>query len=157
MSKEISRIKTELDGGRSVLVTTTGVSMEPLLHDKHKKNATQVLIVPNPSGDYKVGDMPLVLMEDGKYILHRIVKIRNEQGDITYVTRGDNCITTEAVKPEQVLGRVSEIYYKKRVLKTTDTRYRVYAKMWSIVYPARMLYKKSRNFCGKCKRFLLAK
>ncbi len=140
-----------------MLVTTSGVSMEPLLHDKHKKNATQVLIVSNPSGDYKVGDMPLVLMSDGKYILHRIVKIISEQGDITYVTRGDNCITTEQVKPEQMLGIVSEIYYRKRVLKTTDTRYRFYAKMWSIVYPARKLYKNSRNFCSKCKCFLLAK
>lgn len=156
MNKEISRIKTELEEGRPVLVTTSGVSMEPLLHDKHKKNATQVLIVPITE-PCKVGDMPLVLMADGRYILHRIIKIEEELGTIFYITRGDNCITTEKVAAEQVLGIVSEIYYKKCTLRMSDTRYRFYVKMWSIVYPTRKLYKKILNFCGKCKRFLLAK
>ncbi len=156
MNKEVSRIKTELKEGRAVLVTTSGVSMEPLLHDKQKKNATQVLIVPITE-PCKVGDMPLVLMEDGRYILHRIVKIVEEFGTVFYITRGDNCITTEKVRAEQVLGIVSEIYYKKGTLKTTDTRYCIYAKMWTIVYPARKMHKKTRNFCGKCKHFFLAK
>ncbi len=156
MNKEISQIKKELAEGRSVLVATSGVSMEPLLHDKRKKNATHVLIVP-PSKSFAVGDMPLVLMEDGRYILHRIVKIVQEQGKTYYITRGDNCITTEKVAEEQILGVVTEIYYKKGTLRISDTRYRFYVKIWTYVYPIRRLHKKTRNFCGKCKRFLLAK
>ena len=156
MNREFKRIQDELAEGRSVLVTTSGVSMEPLLHDKHKKNATQVLIVPH-EGACKVGDMPLVLMRDGRYILHRIVRIEEKRGVFRYLTRGDNCIGTETVAPEQVLGVVTEIYYPKRKITVDDRGYRLYVKMWMIVYPLRKLHKWTRNFCGKCMHIFLAK
>ena len=156
MNKELRRIQDELAAGRNVLVTTSGVSMEPLLHDKHKKNATRVLIAPSV-GACKIGDMPLVRMEEGKYFLHRIIRIEEKQDETYYITRGDNCITTETVPSERVLGVVTDIYYPTHQLSVNDRRYRIYIKIWTIIYPVRKLYKKSRNFCGKCKRFLVAK
>ncbi len=150
MNKENRRIKDELLAGRTVFLTTTGVSMEPLLHDKSKKNATSVLIAP-VRGACKVGDMPLVLMEDGRYILHRIIRIRKEQGQNYYITRGDNCVTTEKITREQVLGIVSEICYPNKTIHVTDMRYRIYAHFWTIIYPVRRLHKKMLSFCRKNK------
>ena len=73
MNKEVTKIRDELQAGRPVISFTSGVSMEPLLHDKRKKNATHVLIVP-VTDTCKVGDMPLVFMKDGRYVLHRIIR-----------------------------------------------------------------------------------
>ena len=46
MNNEYSNLRKELEAGRSVIIFTTGVSMEPLLHDKRKENATHVLVIP---------------------------------------------------------------------------------------------------------------
>ena len=83
MNKELTRIKDELAAGKPVISFTSGVSMEPLLHDKRKKNATHVLILPI-QGICKIGDMPLVFMNDGRYILHRIVRVDEKDGKIFY-------------------------------------------------------------------------
>lgn len=148
MNKEEKRIQEELCAGRSVIVATTGVSMEPLLHDRQKKNATHVLIVPH-TGLCQVGDMPLVLVEDGRYILHRIIRIGEREGKLQYITRGDNCLSGEVVAPEQVLGIVQEIYYANKTLRVTDKRYRFYVWVWMRTFLFRRIHKKLVRFSTK--------
>lgn len=155
MNKEFTRLKDELSAGRSVISFTSGVSMEPLLHDKRKKNATHVLIVPN-TGICQVGDMPLALLPDGRYILHRIIRIDKKQDKVIYVTRGDNCVGCEYVPQEAVYGVVREIYHKNnKTVKVTDKKYQRYVKLWMRLYPIRKFFMRCRGLVGRVYRKLL--
>ena len=152
MNKEFTRLKDELSAGRSVLSFTSGVSMEPLLHDKRKKNATHVLIVPI-TGICQVGDMPLALLPAGRYILHRIIRIDKKQDKVIYVTRGDNCVGCEYVPQEAVYGVVREIYYKNdKTVKVTDKKYQRYVKVWMQLYPIRKFFMRCRGLIGRVYR-----
>ena len=155
MNKELTRLKDELMAGRPVISFTSGVSMEPLLHDKRKKNATHVLIVP-VTGICQVGDMPLALLPDGRYILHRIIRVNKKQDKVIYVTRGDNCVGCEYVPQEAVYGVVREIYYKNdKTVKVTDKDYQRYVKIWMSVFPLRKLLKRCRGLLVRVYRKLL--
>ena len=152
MNKEFTRLKDELSAGRSVISFTSGVSMEPLLHDKRKKNATHVLIVP-VTGICQVGDMPLALLPDGRYILHRIIRVNKKQDKVIYVTRGDNCVGCEYVPQEAVYGVVREIYYKNnKTVKVTDKKYQRYVKVWMRLYPIRKFFMRCRGLVGRVYR-----
>lgn len=152
MNKEFTRLKDELSAGRSVISFTSGVSMEPLLHDKRKKNATHVLIVPI-TGICQVGDMPLALLPDGRYILHRIIRIDKKQDKVIYVTRGDNCVGCEYVPQQAVYGVVREIYYKNdKTVKVTDKKYQRYVKVWMQLYPIRKFFMRCRGLIGRVYR-----
>ena len=152
MNKEFTRLKDELSAGRSVISFTSGVSMEPLLHDKRKKNATHVLIVPI-TGICQVGDMPLALLPDGRYILHRIIRIDKKQDKVIYVTRGDNCVGCEYVPQQAVYGVVREIYYKNdKTVKVTDKKYQRYVKVWIQLYPIRKFFMRCRGLIGRVYR-----
>ena len=152
MNKEFTRLKDELSAGRSVISFTSGVSMEPLLHDKRKKNATHVLIVPI-TGICQVGDMPLALLPDGRYILHRIIRIDKKQDKVIYVTRGDNCLGCEYVPQQAVYGVVREIYYKNdKTVKVTDKKYQRYVKVWMQLYPIRKFFMRCRGLIGRVYR-----
>ena len=152
MNKEFTRLKDELSAGRSVISFTSGVSMEPLLHDKRKKNATHVLIVPI-TGICQVGDMPLALLPDGRYILHRIIRIDKKQDKVIYVTRGDNCVGCEYVPQDAVYGVVREIYHKNnKTVKVTDKKYQRYVKVWMQLYPIRKFFMRCRGLIGRVYR-----
>lgn len=154
MNKETIGIKDELKAGRPVIVFTSGVSMEPLLHDKMKKNATHVLIEPS-NGVCEVGDMPLVLLKDGRYIIHRIVRVDKKEDTFYYQTRGDNCIGSEYVSQREVLGVVKEIYRKNgSTIKMTDKSYQCYMKLWMRIYPIRRICMRGRAFLGRLYRKL---
>lgn len=148
MSKEQVKLKDELLAGRSVITFTSGVSMEPLLHDKRKKNATHVLIVPMRD-KCSVGDMPLALLPDGRYIIHRIIRVEEKAGKVYYVTRGDNCIGCEYISQEAVLGVVKEVYYKNRTVEVTDRGYLLYVKTWMKLYPVRRIRMKIRGILAR--------
>ncbi len=49
----------------------------------------------------------VAFMEDGYAVTHRIVKVHNEKGEVTYTTRGDanNTDDTLPLKPENVIGQ----------------------------------------------------
>ena len=152
MNKELTRLKDELMAGRPVISFTRGISMEPLLHDKEKKNATHVLIQP-VTEICKVGDMPLALLSDGRYILHRIIRIDKKQDKVIYVTRGDNCVGCEYVPQEAVYGVVREIYYKNnKTVKVTDKKYQRYVKVWMQLYPIRKFFMRCRGLIGRVYR-----
>ncbi len=157
MNKETTRIKQELSAGRPVISFTSGASMEPLLHDRKKKNATHVLIVPIQE-TCRVGDILLVYAEDGKYILHRLIQVDSKEGRVFYRTRGDHCIGNEYVPQEAVLGVVREIYYKNKTVKVTDKNYQRYVKVWMKIYPLRKAAMQCRIKAGriyrKCKTII---
>lgn len=121
--------------------TTSGFSMYPMLRDRRDR----VVIVPVGEKKLKPYDLPLYKRPDGKYVLHRILKVR----DGYYVIRGDNTYAREKVPFEWVIGYVSEFYREGRHVKADSRRYRFYAAFWHFIYPFRVFYRKGRSFATR--------
>lgn len=71
-----------IDEGFDVTFTVVGISMSPLWHNMRDS----VVLTKCDPFKLKVGDVPLCKRPNGKYVLHRIVKVHDETYDII----GDN-------------------------------------------------------------------
>lgn len=92
-----------LQNDGKVILTITGTSMLPLL--RHKKD--RACLMKPQEQPLKKYDLPLFVREDGKYILHRIVKVTPDGYEVT----GDNQGVTEyPVRHSQVIGVVQGVF-----------------------------------------------
>lgn len=106
----------ERDG--KLVYTNKGDSMMPLI----KEGRDLVVIVP-ASGRLKKYDVPLYKRDNGKYVLHRVLKVLPDG----YVICGDNRWRREyGITDRHVIGVLSAVVRNGKVLKTTDLRYRIY-------------------------------
>ncbi len=120
MSESILTVADELQSGKAIATFTQGRSMEPLLHT----GKTHVVVEPLENR-LSPGDLPLYKRKDGVYVIHRVVEV----GEDYYLTRGDNCFTTEKVFEGQMLGVVTEIYRNGKNVRVTDPSYRRYVNL----------------------------
>ena len=132
-----------LDEHRLLVYKTKGISMRPML----RQNRDLVHIVP-PVGRLKKYDVAFYRRANGQYVLHRVVKVKQEG----YGIRGDNCIGTEYVGEEQLLGVLTAFQRNGKTTPVTAPGYRLYARLWCWIYPVRYLYKQARRFAGRLKR-----
>ena len=73
--------REQLEAGQSVRFSPRGVSMLPML----RQGIDSVVLSPLP-GALRKYDLPLYRYPSGKYVLHRIVKVREQ----AYLCMGDN-------------------------------------------------------------------
>ena len=66
-----SKIEGELERSGKILQTTIGDSMEPML-----QNRQNIVVIEKADGLLKKYDLPLYRRPNGKYVLHRILKVR---------------------------------------------------------------------------------
>lgn len=125
---ERQTIEQRLREGQLVSVATKGVSMQPLLYT----GRSHVILAP-VRGALRRGDLPLFRTPDGTYIIHRIIRTDGAY----YHTRGDNCYTAERVHRDWVLGVVVEIYRQGRCIPVRHPLYRLYARVWPMLFPVR--------------------
>ena len=144
MNDSIEKILAE-DG--FYVSTTVGMSMFPMLCNRRDR----VVICPVGNQKLKKYDLPLYRRPDGKYILHRIIGVREGY----YIIRGDNTYRKEKVPDEWVIGYVTEFYRKGKHVSAESKKYRVYARFWNWIYPSRFLFLKSRSFLSKIKHILI--
>ena len=131
MEKTIT-IEEQLRHEGYIVSTTAGYSMWPML----KNRRDRVIIRAYEPGRFpKQNDLILYRRGDGRYILHRALWV----GEDFYIVRGDNTFYLEEVKPEQILGRVTEFYRKNRHCFVTSKFYRVYVWAWRVLFPLRAL------------------
>lgn len=78
---------------------------------------------------------------DGKYILHRVLRIDGDQ----YLIRGDNTYTVERVPSDAVIGVLTEFVRDGRQISVRDWRYRLYARIWCALYPLRAAFMRIRR------------
>ena len=112
--------------------TTVGVSMRPMLRNRRDR----VVILPVGKEPLKKWDLPLYRTPDGKYLLHRIIGVRE---DGVYLVRGDNTYRIEAVPHDAIVGVMSEFYRGERHILADSKPYRRYAAFWNAIYPLRRL------------------
>ena len=143
MNENIEKILAE-DG--FYVSTTVGTSMSPMLRNRKDR----VVICP-VNGRLKKYDLPLYRRPDGKYVLHRIIGVR----DGYYIIRGDNTYRKEKVPDDWIIGYVAEFYRNEKHFVTTQKKYRAYARVWNWIYPLRVCGVKCRLFLSKVKHAVL--
>lgn len=126
-------ITDDLKKGKSVKFNVSGKSMMPFL------NHGDQVVVKQPSGlDVKKGDIILVKYQ-GKFILHRLVKIKG----VKYYLAGDgNLDQIEIVEKEDVLGLVTGGSRGEELLKVNSDFNKKLGLIWYYIRPLRYLFSK---------------
>ena len=138
---EISSSPDELRLHGRYFSVPVGNSMKPLFH--HKENIVEIIRAVHPLEKY---DLSLHIRKDGKTVLHRILKVK----DGHYVIGGDNCINTEIVQFDQVLGKGVRFYHHGKWVPVTDYRYQLYVRIWIGLLPLRRIVNYIIRVISKC-------
>jgi len=117
-----STFETELAEKGKLVFHNRGVSMRPLIRE-----GKDLMIIERPVGRLKRYDGVLYKTANGGYILHRVLKVREND----YVICGDNCTKREyGITDEMVIGVLTGVIRKGKALSATDKRYRLYVHLW---------------------------
>lgn len=125
--------RERLAAGQKVKFSPRGISMLPML----RQGIDAVTLSPLPEKLQKY-DLPLYRRDDGKYILHRIVKAED-----TYTCIGDNQFVYEpGLRREQMIALVTSFTRGDKEYSVTHWRYRLYCRLWCHSRPV-------RHFCRR--------
>lgn len=120
-----SLIEEELGRHGVYASTTRGVSMRPLF-----RTGRDMVIIKPPIGELKKYDVVLYRDGKGKYILHRIISVK----DTYYVIRGDNTYVREHVDKTRIIGVLTEFNRDGKHHFVTERGYRLYSRLWNFLY-----------------------
>lgn len=121
-----------------LVYTNVGKSMMPLL----RQGRDLMVIVPKPDSRLKRYDIPLYKRDDGKYILHRILKARPDD----YVLCGDNQWHRETgITDLHIIGVLQAVVRDGKTIPVTDWRMKLYAHLWCDLFPVRALVFRIRD------------
>jgi len=143
-------MREQLAGGNSVTFSPRGVSMLPML----RQGRDTVKLSPI-KGKLKKYDLPLYRRDNGKYVLHRIVSVKN---GITCV--GDNQFALEyGLREDQMIAVVTSFTRDGREISTDSAGYKLYCRVWHYTRPMRRIFRfvvgLPRRVLGKIKRTIL--
>ena len=112
-------IEEQLSAGKEVRFSPNGISMLPML-----RSGRDSVTLKKAPPTLKKYDLPLYKRDDGKFVLHRVVKL--EKGG-TYTMCGDNQIYREkGIKHTQIVGVVTSFERKGKEYSCTFPLYRIY-------------------------------
>lgn len=129
MSK--SSFEEELDKKGILVYTNKGNSMYPLI-----RQGKDVLIIKKVNTRLKKMDIPLYKRESGQYVLHRIIKVNEND----YVIRGDNTYSNETgIRDDQILGVLSGVIRSGKEISVNSFGYKLYSYFWYYTYYLRKI------------------
>ena len=134
-------IEEEINKSENYYSTTVGDSMEPML-----RNRRDIVVLNKPCCRLKKYDLPLYKRDSGKYVLHRILKVRSED----YVICGDNRWQREfGITDNHIIGVVTGFYRNNKYIEVTNWKYLLYVHIIcdffyvrTFIIRARSLYRK---------------
>ena len=127
-----------------VTICLEGESMRPLI----RKGRDPVTIVP-VRGELKKGDVVLFTLGDGRYVVHRVWRLREGLAR----TLGDNCVNPEPWFPRaQVLGQVVRFSRNGHAFRLDTPAARAFGRVWMVLFPIRRGYKRARALAGRMYR-----
>lgn len=144
----ISQWRTLADQGTvlPMQIPLDGDSMRPLV----RRNRDLVSIVPL-ARPLKRGDVVLFEMPKGRYVVHRVRKIRQDR----LQTLGDHCWNPDAwMPPACVLGLAVQVKRDNRLIPLDRPLSRALGILWMSALPLRKLYWRTRAAAGKILRKL---
>ena len=137
------RIEAELETYGVYASNTFGTSMRPLF-----KTHRDMVIVKRPDTELKKFDVALYVSPSGKYILHRVIGVKDD----VYLIRGDNTYAIERVPKSSVIGVLFKFNRKGKSHTTDERLYKIYSRFWHYIYPLRFVCKKVKNTLGRIYR-----
>ena len=127
-----------------VTICLEGESMRPLI----RKGRDPVTIVP-VRGEMKKGDVVLFTLGDGRYVVHRVWRLREGLAR----TLGDNCVNPEPWFPRaQVLGQVVRFSRNGHAFRLDTPAARAFGRVWMALFPIRRGYNRARALAGRMYR-----
>lgn len=141
MSENYSSFENELETNGKLIYTNVGVSMMPLIRENR-----DVMVIEKLSDSPKKLDAVLFKRDGftgrGKYIVHRIVKIRK---DGKYFIAGDNCFDGEIVDKDHILGILTAVVRDGKKINFSGFRYFIYLHFWCAPYRLRFFILKIKS------------
>lgn len=112
--------------------TPVGQSMRPMLRGERDN-----ILIEKYEGRLRRLDVCLYARADGKHVLHRVIRVREND----YVIRGDNCDYTErGITDADIIGRLTGFWRGDRFISCDKNRlYRLYSHIWPRLYPLHVL------------------
>lgn len=143
MSKITFEERLAADG--RLIHTNVGDSMMPFL----REGKDLMVIEPRPAGRCKRLDAVLYKRPNGKYVMHRILKVRKHD----YVLCGDNRIMREfGVQEDWIFGVLTGIIRDGKTIPVTDRRYRLRVHLLCDFFWVRVFVIRFRSLLRKIKR-----
>lgn len=127
-----------------VTIPLDGNSMLPLI----RRGVDPVTIIPLQRA-LKKGDVVLLTTGAGRYVVHRVFKIRGNRVQ----TLGDNCVYPDPwIAREDVLGQAVCFSRKGRKRRLDTASARLWGRAWMALFPLRKRWLKCRSFLSRCYR-----
>lgn len=126
---------------------TVGMSMHPMLVQRR-----DTVIIKKITSPLKENDVVLYQKKSGKYILHRIIKVKGNE----YIIRGDNCFFNEkGITDDTIIGVLEGFYKKDKYVDCNKSvGYKIYIQLNRRTYYIRKAIFKTRLFLSKIKHKL---
>ena len=141
---EHSSLEAELRLHGRIIYTNVGDSMMPLI-----KEGRDVLVIERCEGRLSKYDIPLYRRSSGQYVLHRIIKVREDSYDIC----GDNRACVErGVTDAQILGKLTGVIREGRELSFDTLQYKLYTHLWCDLFFIRAFLIKLRSYAKRILR-----
>lgn len=126
-----SDYRTVIEDKGFIVNTIVGVSMYPLL--RKRKDSVHIIKITKP---LKKNDVILYQRNDGKYVLHRLISIKNNK----YVFCGDNQWQKEyGITDNHIIGIMVGYYRKEKYKSVNSFAFKVYTFIITITRPIRRL------------------
>lgn len=126
-----------------LVYTASGDSMLPFIREKR-----DILIIEKPKGRLKKYDVPLYKRDSGQYVLHRVIKVREND----YVICGDNRVNKEyGITDSHIIGVLKAVNRNGKMLYTDSKLYRIYIHIWCDFFFVRRLVVKTNSFLKRVK------
>ena len=141
-------IEEQLESGGVTVFKIHGTSMKPMMQDR-----ADSVRIKKPTDDIKKYDIIFYRRNDGQFVLHRVVGIKNND----FICRGDNQIIDEfPVRHENIIGIVTD-YTKNGEFKSMDSlSQKIYSRFWvnTVIFRKmkRKLFLLGHSFKNKFKR-----
>ena len=146
---ENSSFREQLLEHGKIIYTNVGFSMMPLLRQNR-----DVMIIESPEGRLKRFDCPLYVRKDGKHVLHRILKVREND----YVICGDHNTEREyGITDADIIGVMTGIIRDGKEVNFNSFSYRFYCHLWCDFFYIRVFILKIKSFVKRGFLFLKRK
>ena len=129
----------------TVTFTVAGWSMQPMVY-----NRRDTVTLAKPQLPLKKYDLPLFRLDNGKFILHRVVKVYKNGN---YKCQGDNrCEPEDNIRDDQIIGVVKSFNRNgKQIDVDKSFGYWLYTRTWKFLHPFKKYYKYFKAVVDKFK------
>lgn len=125
----------------TVRIRLDGNSMYPLI----RRMKDYVTVSPFDREIIK-GDIVLFKSADGRYVVHRVRKIKGQR----VLTMGDNCSCPDGeITADRVLGYITRVEHGERIINVNTALWRCFGLIWLRILPLRKLYSKIKKIIRK--------